>query len=383
MKTTKVTVVLLFVSFFLLSVNSSAQTMTIDGSFADWNGVAAYVTDAGGDNGGANKDLTAGYYAVDATTLYLKTDVAGTFLPIDFTDYYIIYFDTDRSTGTGYTAGWWSMGADYRIIINSSYAYLQTFADSNQSNDTWSGNTSITFSYSGSSCELAVAFAVLGVTSSNSIWLQWRAEPGTDAMPGFSDVRTDAPLPVELTSFTAVVNKNSVELKWHTATEVNNYGFEVERIRNYELGIRNWEKIGFVNGNGNSNSSKDYSFVDKTNSKGKYAYRLKQIDNDGKYKYSKEVEVDLGTPKEFLLAQNYPNPFNPSTVINYQLPVNSNVTLKVFNALGKEVAELVNEKKEPGTYSVDFSGANLSSGAYFYRLQAGNFIQTKKFILMK
>ncbi|PIS44575.1 MAG: hypothetical protein COT22_09810, partial [Ignavibacteria bacterium CG08_land_8_20_14_0_20_37_9] len=116
---------------------------------------------------------------------------------------------------------------------------------------------------------------------------------------------------------------------------------------------------------------------------GKVEYRLKPIDNDGKYKYSKEVEVDLGTPKEFLLAQNYPNPFNPSTVINYQLPVNSNVTLKVFNALGKEVAELVNEKKEPGTYSVDFSGANLSSGAYFYRLQAGNFIQTKKFILMK
>ncbi|PIP77361.1 MAG: hypothetical protein COW85_09390, partial [Ignavibacteria bacterium CG22_combo_CG10-13_8_21_14_all_37_15] len=168
MKTTKVTVVLLFVSFFLLSVNSSAQTMTIDGSFADWNGVAAYVTDAGNDNGGANNDLTAGYYAVDATTLYLKTDVAGTFLPIDFTDYYIIYFDTDRSTGTGYTAGWWSMGADYRIIINSSYAYLQTFAGINNSDDTWSGNTSITFSYSGSSCELAVAFAVLGVTSSNS-----------------------------------------------------------------------------------------------------------------------------------------------------------------------------------------------------------------------
>ena len=384
MKTTKVTVVLLFVSFFLLSVNSSAQTMTIDGSFADWNGVAAYVTDAGDDNGGANNDLTAGYYAVDATTLYLKTDVAGTFLPIDFTDYYIIYFDTDRSTGTGYTAGWWSMGADYRIIINSSYAYLQTFADSNQSNDTWSGNTSITFSYSGSSCELAVAFAVLGVTSSNSIWLQWRAEPGTDAMPVFNDVRTDAPLPVELTSFTAVVNKNSVELKWHTATEVNNYGFEVERIRNYELGIRNWEKIGFVNGNGNSNSSKDYSFVDKTNSKGKYAYRLKQIDNDGKYKYSKEVEVDLGTPKEFLLAQNYPNPFNPSTVIKFVVSENGKAVLKVYNTLGSEVTTLFNGNALANqVYEVNFNAANLPSGVYFYKLQLGNKLSIKKMLLLK
>ena len=193
-----------------------------------------------------------------------------------------------------------------------------------------------------------------------------------------------SPLPVELVSLNGSTMGNTVELKWNTATELNNYGFEVER-GNRQLAISNsvWAKIGFVNGNGNSNAPKDYSFVDKTVSNGKYAYRLKQIDNDGKFEYSKEIEIEVSTPLDFSLEQNYPNPFNPNTVISWQSAVSSYVTLKVFNVLGVEVAVLVNEKKEPGTYSVDFSGSNLASGTYFYRLQAGAFVQTKKFILLK
>lgn len=191
-------------------------------------------------------------------------------------------------------------------------------------------------------------------------------------------------LPVELTSFTAILHKNAVELNWTTATEVNNYGFEIERKFNSRQSVvYSWNKIGFVNGSGNSNSPKEYSFTDNTPTSGKYIYRLKQIDNDGKYEYSKEVEVDLGMPKEFSLSQNYPNPFNPETVISYQIPINSKVSLKVFDLLGREVATLVNEVKGAGKYDVTFNGNLFTSGIYFYTIQTENFMQTRKMILMK
>ena len=371
------------------SLSFDSANISIDGNFTDWSVIPAFYADANNDNGGGEVDLTAGYFTNSTDTLFLKTDVTGSINPTG-TNAYTIYIDTDQSITTGFTSTWWSIGADYKLYQDLNGSVLYKFMGANNSDDTWGwigipwNYKSITANYSNHASEMKVALADLGVTSSNSIWLQWRAEPGTDAMPVFNDVRTDAPLPVELTSFTAVVNKNSVELKWHTATEVNNYGFEVERIRNYELGIRNWEKIGFVNGNGNSNSSKDYSFVDKTNSKGKYAYRLKQIDNDGKYKYSKEVEVDLGTPKEFLLAQNYPNPFNPSTVIKFVVSENGKAVLKVYNTLGSEVTTLFNGNALANqVYEVNFNAANLPSGVYFYKLQLGNKLSIKKMLLLK
>jgi len=150
-----------------------------------------------------------------------------------------------------------------------------------------------------------------------------------------------------------------------------------------ELGNMNWEKIGFVEGNGTTNSPKSYSFVDP-NAHGNVAYRLKQIDRDGKFTYSQEVEVAISQmPQMFALKQNYPNPFNPSTVINYQLPMNSLVTLKVFDILGREVATLVNEVIEAGSYNAQFDGSKLSSGIYFYTLNAGEFSATKKLLLLK
>jgi hypothetical protein len=128
----------------------------------------------------------------------------------------------------------------------------------------------------------------------------------------------------------------------------------------------------------------EYSFTDKILNAGKYSYRLKQIDRDGKFSYSQTVEATVtGAPKEFLLAQNYPNPFNPSTVINYQLPVNSLVTLKVYDAIGREVITLVNEVKEAGYYSVTFEASRFSSGIYFARLQSSEKVQIKKMLLIK
>ncbi len=190
-------------------------------------------------------------------------------------------------------------------------------------------------------------------------------------------------LPVELVSFTATADRMNTDLHWSTATEINNSGFEIQRRQTSD-----WAKVGFVAGAGTSNAPRNYSYTDNNLSAGSYAYRLKQIDNNGAFKYGSTVEVAIGSaPVAFALSQNYPNPFNPSTVISYQLPVNSQVTLKVYNMLGQVVATLVNGPQEAGAYTVSFNAnkgtLGLSSGVYVYRLQAGSFISTKKLVLLK
>ncbi|MCX6151890.1 MAG: T9SS type A sorting domain-containing protein [Ignavibacteriales bacterium] len=161
------------------------------------------------------------------------------------------------------------------------------------------------------------------------------------------------------------------------------------------MGIRNWGKVGFVNGNGNSNSPKEYSFIDKNVLNGNYSYRLKQIDNDGQYKYSGEIEVDVNIlPIEFSLSQNYPNPFNPSTTLKYSLPNTSNVELRIYDLLGREVKTLVSGYQSAGYKEIVWDGRNntdeqVSSGIYIYKLTASS-IETEivieksaKLVLMK
>jgi hypothetical protein len=203
-------------------------------------------------------------------------------------------------------------------------------------------------------------------------------------------------LPVELVLFSAEENNNQITLNWETATEKNNYGFEVQRQvsskettieyqDNQKSSVKNqkWEKIGFVQGNGNSNSVKRYQFVDKRLFGGnKFSYRLKQIDTDGKFSYTKEIEIEA-IPKEYSLSQNYPNPFNPITSIEFQIVNPGLVTLKVYDILGNEVATILNKEFEPGYYKYQWNGSGIASGVYFYRIKSGNFSQVKKMILMK
>jgi hypothetical protein len=153
-----------------------------------------------------------------------------------------------------------------------------------------------------------------------------------------------------------------------------------------------WQKIGFVQGNGTSNSPKDYSYTDASVASGTYAYRLKQIDNDGTFEYSSEAEITLSVPKVLALDQNYPNPFNPSTTINFTLAEDSHVSLRVFDMLGREVATLANGEMKAGeVHNVLFDASKLSSGLYFYRLetrqttggQAGKNSLVKKLMLLK
>jgi hypothetical protein len=198
----------------------------------------------------------------------------------------------------------------------------------------------------------------------------------------------DNPLPIELTTFAAKVNGYAVSLKWQTATELNNYGFEVER-RSVSDQIENatWSKVGFVQGSGTSNAPKEYTFSD-TDTKlaaGRYAYRLKQVDNNGTFKYSQSAEVEIGVaPKVFALNQNYPNPFNPSTTINFTLAEDSYVSLRVFDMLGREVQTLVNGEMKAGeAHSIIFDASKISSGLYFYRLETGKSSLVKKLMLLK
>lgn len=193
----------------------------------------------------------------------------------------------------------------------------------------------------------------------------------------------DSTVAVELTSFGATVNGSSVALNWQTASEINNRGFEIER----KSPNTNWENIGFVAGVGNSTSAMSYSYVDANVTGTSFKYRLKQIDFDGTFEYSKEVEVDLNV-KDFNLYQNYPNPFNPSTKIKFSVPQDGMVTVKVYNMLGQEIVTLFADNASAGVHTLnwngkDASGIDVSSGSYICKMTAGNFIQSNKMILIK
>jgi hypothetical protein len=189
-------------------------------------------------------------------------------------------------------------------------------------------------------------------------------------------------VPIEMLSFTGSVSNSEVQLLWSTATELNNRGFEIERSVNNQ---NNFITIGFVDGKGNSTEINYYSFNDIPTLSGinQIYYRLKQIDFDGTVSYSDVVSVTYDVPAEFVLNQNYPNPFNPSTTINFYVPKESFVSIKVYDFLGNEIAILVNEVKSTGSYDFLFEASNLPSGTYFLTMIANDFSATKKMVILK
>ncbi len=190
-------------------------------------------------------------------------------------------------------------------------------------------------------------------------------------------------LPVSLSSFTfGIVNKRDVMLSWVTEWEVNNSGFDIERKKSGNEGI--WQKTGFVTGSGTTNEPKMYSYKDEKLSAGKYEYRLKQVDFNGGYEYFSLADaVDISPPKNFELGQNYPNPGNPKSKINFELPVEGRVTIKIYDITGREVITLLDEIRKADYYTIEFNGINLASGVYFYRIESGIYKDTKKMILVK
>ncbi|MEO8665345.1 MAG: T9SS type A sorting domain-containing protein [Ignavibacteria bacterium] len=191
-------------------------------------------------------------------------------------------------------------------------------------------------------------------------------------------------LPVELSSFNSITNKNIVSINWSTTRESNNAGFDIERK---SAGTNEWSKIGYVPGNRTVNGIRAYTFTERLNT-GKYNYRLKQKDFNGNFEYFNLLnEVEVGIPSVYSISQNYPNPFNPSTSIDFQLPFDSRVSILLYDISGRQVGNLLNETKTSGYYILKFDGSALSSGIYFYTINAqgagNNFISTKRMMLIK
>jgi len=289
-------------------------------------------------------------------------------------------YSTGTVSGSSFVGG--LIGFNYNCSANNSFWDTTTSGQSSSSAGT--GKTDV---------EMKTYSTFLGAGWDPSIWyigdginngypyLAWQNPGGS-------------PLPVELITFTTANLGDKVELQWKTATEVNNYGFEIQRSNPPLLfpspeGTEGWVKVGFVKGSGNSNSPKNYSYIDTNPVSGSVQYRLKQIDNDGSYKYSQIVEASFMKPANFKLSQNYPNPFNPTTMIRFALPSRSNVKIEVYNTLGEKIKELVNEQKNSGNYEVSFNTTGLASGVYFYMIDAksidgkNEFRDTKKMVLLK
>jgi hypothetical protein len=194
------------------------------------------------------------------------------------------------------------------------------------------------------------------------------------------------PMPIELTSFTGNVgNKRDITLNWNTATETNNKGFDIERKT---ITTETWSKVGYIDGKGTTTTPTSYRYEDRNLNTGKYNYRLKQMDYNGNFKYyDLNGLIEVGVPNKYDLSQNYPNPFNPTTKIDFDLPFDSKVSMKLFDMSGREVMTLVNDQRTAGYYTVTFNMSNFSSGAYFYRINAEgsgqNYVMTKKMMLIK
>ena len=191
---------------------------------------------------------------------------------------------------------------------------------------------------------------------------------------------SEGPLPVILASIEASVRGGRVLLSWHTASEHDNVGFCIER----KDASHPWNQIGFVSSTGSQNAPRSYTYSDQPRP-GVYVYRLKQIDNNGRFSYSDEVTAHISSlPTAMRLNQNYPNPFNPATVVRFAVPTAQQATLKIYNSAGQEVATLFNGMADAGRmYELSFDGSQLASGVYFSILQSGGKQDVKKMTLLR
>ncbi len=274
-------------------------------------------------------------------------------------------------------------GTDYTTLGGLQGA---TGADGNSS------STNVTF-LSSSDLHLSggsIGDPLLGGTPIGGITTDYDGETRDATIPYMGADEADSPLPITLTEFTAVAEPGTdyVRLYWATLSEVNNFGFFIQRRQGTDGAFADIPG-SFVVGHGTTAEPQQYTYMDTTVTAGIWYYRLKQVDLNGAVHLSEPVRVGVVTgveelvPVEYSLLQNYPNPFNPSTVISYGLPHTSHVRLEVYDALGQLVEKLVDKEHEPGQYQVRFDAKGLAAGVYYYRLQAADFVSIKKLLLVK
>jgi hypothetical protein len=274
---------------------------------------------------------------------------------------------------------------------------FQKFVGAPGVNITWAVN-SITELFAVEVSGTGPALFELRIPTDPSVHGEWYFAAGginfTNTDVPFFAPSTELPLPVSLGVFSGCMDQSGagVRLQWRTLSEVNNYGFTVQRKERNELDYLELDNA-FIAGKGTTVEPQAYSYVDNTVTKaGEYAYRLKQQDLDGTVHFTGSVVVQVtatdvaeSAPQMFQLLQNYPNPFNPSTKIGFGVSGlgSSWVRLAVYDLLGCEVAVLVNEQMAPGTYSVEFNAVGLPSGAYYYKLTTGNSTDVKRMLLLR
>jgi hypothetical protein len=258
---------------------------------------------------------------------------------------------------------------------------------------------------SGFSCNADFVYAdedIVGIESNITLgkwdglnWINYGA--GNTAINKFSAVGVTSfsdftggqlgSLPVQLVSFVgSFVGTNSVKLEWQTVSEINNYGFNIQKL---DPTSHLFETIGFEAGKGATLETQSYSFIDEKVSES-LEYRLEQLDNNGLKNYFGPIiinpngVINIGVPVVFRLNQNYPNPFNPTTSIAFSLSNPGFTTLKVYNLIGVEISTLFSQYAESGKkYSVKFDATKIVSGIYFYKLQNGKDVDVKKMLLVK
>jgi hypothetical protein len=203
----------------------------------------------------------------------------------------------------------------------------------------------------------------------------------THGKGAFSLILPNPPLPVELTGFDLARTDKGFELKWQTASELNNRGFIVQRSTDN----KSFYEIGFVKGKGSTAEISSYSFTDRIGEEGKVYYRLKQVDYDGTYTYSEVLEAEIAG--EYSLSQNYPNPFNSSTEISYNLKYDSDVQMQLYSLTGEKVITLFSGNQKAGIQKYRLTSSALASGVYIYKIYAesssGSFSSSRKLIILK
>jgi hypothetical protein len=231
---------------------------------------------------------------------------------------------------------------------------------------------------------------------------EWDYVLPTPGMLNSNQSTGDISLPVELSSFRAIGRDREVRLIWITEAELDNLGFILERAYDQEgdfLQIASYESLDALKGAGNSSEKKQYEFIDPSVFNDiTYWYRLIDVSVHGVHTSHPAVSAiptapkldvvddppeDISSPGKFQLDQNYPNPFNPKTIINYELPITNYVQLSIYTTSGKKVTTLVSERKSAGSYQVEWDASDFSSGLYYYKIKAGNFVDVKKMLLVR
>ena len=219
-----------------------------------------------------------------------------------------------------------------------------------------------------SSITNSTSYALSSITDANGC---------TAASSQLLTLQVSNPLPVSLVKFSGMSIRQDVKLEWTTASESNNRGFEVERSTD----AAKWLNIGFVAGSGNSSTTKSYNLTDRNLPSGKYFYRLKQIDLDGKFNLSNILSIDINGNLSYELNQSFPNPSRGSSTITYSIPVKAQVVLAVYDMQGRVVSVLQNGERAAGKYAVTVPANLLRPGVYYYKLEAGDFKSTRKMII--